>query len=295
MSTHETQGKSGPRRFVATPAEDGWPLERVLAARLGESRRGARRLLDARRVFVNDRRVWMARHRVQAGDRIELYAGPASAESACGRILHEAADALVVDKPARVVSTGPGGVDDRWSLRRGGEPLRAIHRLDRDTTGCLILARTPEAAARFVEWFRAGRVVKTYDAIVAGRFPAGRRDIRERVDGRPAWSRVWRVVAGAVASWVRVWIPTGRTHQIRRHLLAIGHPIVGDATYGASRALPPELRAAPRQMLHATEIRFPDGGGGEVVVRSPLPSDFVAELRRFGLDRGVRLRSCAET
>lgn len=269
------------RRFEATPSEDGCPLEFFLANRLGLSRRAARRLLDERRVFVNGRRVWMARHRIDAGDRIEIQPGsPAAPPRAT--VLYDDDDVWVVDKPAGVLSTGPGGFDERFAADRGVAYARAVHRLDRDTTGCLILARSPEAFDRFVEWFRAGRVRKTYDAIAIGRFPPGVRVIREPVDGQSAVSVVRARRTGELASHVRVEILTGRTHQIRRHLLHAGHPIAGDRAYGAGRALPEVLRSVPRQMLHAASVSFPTAAGVRTV-SAPLPRDFARELRRLRL------------
>ncbi len=279
------------RRWVVRPIEDGWPLERFLMGRLNCSRRAARRYLDARAVFVNRRRVWMARHALTAGDIVELAterADPLGRQEllrwAAEPPLYADERLWIVAKPAGVVSTGEGGWD-RWvASAHGLSWLRAAHRLDRETSGCLMLARSESALKEIVDWFRHGWVRKWYDAIVIGRVQFDRQVIRRPLDGQPALTRCQRQSAGDLASHLRLEIPTGRTHQIRRHLAAIGHPVLGDSIYAVGEHWPVELRRVPRLMLHASRIEFPAvRGGGRQRVSSMLPEDFQRELRRLGL------------
>jgi len=276
--------------MMVTPVEDGRTLEVVIGERLRLSRRAARRLLDARCVFVNDRRVWMARHRVDAGDRIEVHAAAlpqAPVDVAPGRsplrVLFEDARAIVVDKPAGLLSNGEDSAEEAMRMRRKDPAIRAAHRLDRDTTGCLLLARSDAVFDEAVEWFRAGRVRKIYEAIATGRVGRDLRGITRPIDGQTAVTRVTVLDANDEASHLRLAIETGRTHQIRRHLEGEGHPIAGDKTYGTSRRAGDRLRSIPRQMLHAAEIAFPAPGSGVVSVRAPLPADFRDALQRLRL------------
>ncbi len=282
-ATGTTEGGSNLRAFRADPADDGRPIERVLMRRLDLSRRAARRLLDTRRVFVNGRRVWIAHHVVRDGDRIETPNDAGRSEAASIPILFEDDELIVADKPAGVVTTGEDGVEGRLRRERDEPGLAAVHRLDRDTTGCLLLARTAAGLERMIGEFRAGRVHKWYRAIVIGRWPVERREIRRPIEGLTAVTRVRLVAATDLASHLEVEIETGRTHQIRRHLAGVGHPVVGDPLYGAGVIVGPGLRAVPRQMLHAERIEFADVHGRRVSVTSPLPVDFRATLRRLGL------------
>ncbi len=282
-ATGTTAGGSSLRAFRAAAADDGRPIERVLMRRLDLSRRAARRLLDTRRVFVNGRRVWIAHHVVHDGDRIEAPTDVGRAETAAIPIRFENDELVVADKPVGIVTTGEDGLEGRLRRERAEPGLAAVHRLDRDTTGCLLLARTAAGLERMIGEFRAGRVRKAYRAIVIGRWPAERREIRRPIEGLTAVTRVRLVAASDGASHLEVEIETGRTHQIRRHLAGAGHPVAGDPLYGAGVIVGPELRAVPRQMLHAERIEFPDAQGRRVAVTAPLPADFRATLRRLGL------------
>ena len=203
-------------------------------------------------------------------------------------ILHIDAHLLVIDKPAGLaVHPGPRTPrsleDHLWELREGfvRNPQPA-HRLDRDTSGCLVLVRHPKAHKRLTQLFETGRVGKTYLAVVDGA-PAddeGRIDAplikissaaagwRMKVDagGKTAATR-WRVLLRDGARTLVEFSPeTGRTHQVRVHAAALGHPILGDPVYGAG--------AGPMR-LHAAAIEVPYlEGRAAVRVTAPLPADW---------------------
>lgn len=270
--------------------ERGMPLIDQVAEALGGSRRAAKRRLDARDVFVNGRRIWMARHPLKKGDVVEVVgaAGPRPrADAAELRPLYEDADYLVVDKPAGLTSTGVDSVESRLRDARGDVSWAAVHRLDRDTTGCLLFARGEQARALAVAEFRRGTVKKTYEAIVIGRVPAHLRRLDAPIEGRTAITRVSVRARGSETSWVRVDIETGRTHQIRRHLSDARHPVLGDRAYGTARPLDAALRAVPRPMLHALRLELPrPGAQANIEADAPRPDDFNTWLRRLGLERG---------
>ncbi len=267
--------------------EHGCTLLEFLAERLRISRRQAKAMLDARSVFVNRRRVWMARHALRQGDLVEVQTpSMPAAKPPAVRLLHQDDHFLIVDKPAGMLVDGPRGVEAELRKLLHSDDIRLVHRLDKDTSGCLMLARNRAAFDAMVPLFEHHRVIKVYDVIVAGRFPKGVRTIQKDVDGRAAVTHVLLLSAGEHASHLRVRIETGRTHQIRKHMLALRHPVVGDRQYAAGPVQDDALRIVPRQMLHASQLAFIHPiTGASVRVKAPMPPDFARQLRKLGLSR----------
>jgi 23S rRNA pseudouridine1911/1915/1917 synthase len=206
---------------------------------------------------------------------------------------------LVVDKaPGVVVHPAKGHHADTLSqllagTAAGGDPARAgiVHRLDRDTSGLLVVARSDEAHALLQQALARREIEREYLALVLGRPPARSGTIEAPI-GRDARVRTRMAVGGAHArearthfeldralaehSLLRLHLETGRTHQIRVHLQAIGHPVAGDPEYGGARAL-----GLGRQFLHATRLAFAHPiTGAPVYVHSPLPADLEDALAR---------------
>ncbi|MCF8041586.1 MAG: RluA family pseudouridine synthase [Desulfarculaceae bacterium] len=298
----------------------GQRLDALVAELLGPelSRAQVQRLLKEGRVTLEGRPV-RASAKVQPGQAIVVQVpDPEPLELAPEDqglwVLYEDADLIVVNKAAGVV-VHPAAGHTSGTLVAGllhhcgdlsgiGGKLRPgiVHRLDKDTSGALVAAKSEAAHRGLVAAFAAGRVDKTYLALVHGRpplsgeasSPIGRHPVdRKRMStharhGKSAVSR-WRVTRrfGQEASLLRVNILTGRTHQIRVHLFESGFPVCGDRTYGGRRAragLPGQaglaLKAAGRQMLHAALLAFDHPvSGGRVEVTAPLPEDFRAVLR----------------
>jgi 23S rRNA pseudouridine1911/1915/1917 synthase len=218
---------------------------------------------------------------------------------------------LAVDKPAGIVVHPVNAVRENSLIRmlrrqEGAEGLRLVHRLDRETSGVLLVAEDSAAASVLSTAFEQGRVQKEYLAVVAGEtardegtisFPIGegdrsrvfvRREIRE--GGERAVTR-WRVERRLPdVTLLRVFPETGRRHQLRVHLAAIGHPILGDILYGrpdadyldlvkGTRDARRDEGGPARQLLHCARLVFPDPRGtAEIAVGSPLPDDFEAIL-----------------
>jgi len=203
------------------------------------------------------------------------------------RVLFIDAEAIVIDKPAGLpVDTPKGGGDSVMSrldeLRFGFQrPPRPVHRLDRDTSGCLLLARNPKAAKRFGDAFEQGLVEKVYIAVVAAEvagegmieLPLAKTSSAEEgwrmvVDpkGKPARTK-WRALATCEGlSLVEFRPETGRTHQIRAHAsYGLGAPIVGDPVYG---------RGGDAVLLHALRLVLPRRGKPAIDVTAPLPERF---------------------
>jgi 23S rRNA pseudouridine1911/1915/1917 synthase len=176
-----------------------------------------------------------------------------------------------------------------------------VHRLDKDTSGCLLVAKTPEAHHALQKQFEERNVRKTYLALVAG-VPKEKTALIDAPMGRHGASRTRMAVIGASktreaqttytvlssakeASLLEVALHTGRTHQARVHLRAINHPILGDPTYHTDSSLRLSRQlAVPRVCLHAWSLAFtPPGAKKAVAVSTPLPSDIASVLARLGL------------
>lgn len=282
-------------------------LQDFLAQRFSLSRRTAKAVVDGRSVWVNRSCVWMARATLKTGDTVELPArvvtaaqrqsgvpkGGAAERSAAEsdrhvRVIWRDDNYLICDKPAGLLSCGDAKSVESLLRRQEGIPtLSAVHRLDRDTTGCLLFAKNHASREAAVAVFRTRGTVKVYHAIVAGRFPFAHQKIDAPLDGQDALSRVARESCSDAASFLRVRIETGRTNQIRRHLACVRFPVVGDRVFGLKRARDPRLMQVSRQMLHASTLTLPHplDPHGEISAHAPLPADFRSTLKLFGMGR----------
>lgn len=273
------------RPLTVSAAEAGTPLDLFLARRLAISRKQAKRLLDERLVFVNRRRIWMARHPLEPEDCVEIpsLAAPTAGATAIP-VLYRDADYLVAAKPAGLASNGDGSVEERLQRELRLPALEAVHRLDRDTTGCLWCSLNASARAIATALFKEKAVTKTYHAIAGGRVPAAGLTITDPIDGLPAVTHVKLLSGNPVASHVKILIETGRTHQIRKHMASVRHPVLGDRSYLTREIEEPRVRQVPRQMLHASGLAFPHPKTGQTIrVKAPLPADFKRVLRTLGL------------
>jgi 23S rRNA pseudouridine1911/1915/1917 synthase len=292
------------RRLEVGAEAAGERLDAFLAGPLG-SRSRAQRLIEAGAVRV-DGGVRPKNHRLGGGERLEVdESDPAPVERApvALKVAYEDDAVLVVDKPAGVVVhggagiTGPTLVDALSGRIAGGpDPQRpgVVHRLDRDTSGLLVLARTEEAYEALQGAMARRAVEREYLALVEGIPPAraglidapiGRdRRIRTQMStdtDAPREARTRFAVErtfGKDAALLRVTLETGRTHQVRVHLRAIGHPVAGDPEYGTAGRF-----GLGRQFLHAHRLAFAHPLTGErVELTSPLPDDLLRALQRLG-------------
>ena len=279
-------------------------LQDFLALKFSLSRRTAKAMIDGRSVWVNRKCVWIARFALRTGDLVEIpsqVVKGAVRQSGGGedvrretkdvrhvRVLWSNDSYLVCDKPAGVVSCDdPKSVETILREQEKIPTLEAVHRLDRDTTGCLMFAKNHAAFLAAVEVFKTHKVSKVYHAVATGSFKYAHQVIDSPIDGQPAVSKVTREGASADASFLRIRIETGRTNQIRKHLASVRAPIVGDRVFGLKSARDPRLMQVPRQMLHASTLTLPDplSPHDEISVQSPLPADFRATLKLFGMGK----------
>jgi 23S rRNA pseudouridine1911/1915/1917 synthase len=269
------------------------------------SRAEAQRLIADGRVLV-DGRERAKRHLLAEGEKIAVRPAPPPRtdlrpEPVPLEVVYEDEHLLLVDKPAGVVThPGPGHASGTLvhgllahAIAGGDDPLRPgiVHRLDRDTSGLLIVARTPRAHRRLQRALRERQVERRYLALVHGEPPpamtvdrpiARDRRVRTRMtargvrEGRDAVTHLRRLERLSRHSLVEARLETGRTHQIRVHLEAVGHPVAGDRVYGRR----PDELSLSRQFLHAHQLRLshPETGA-PIAAESPLPPDLEDALR----------------
>lgn len=304
--------------FTSEPAHSGKRLDAFLHEALPEySRSRLQSWIKSDRVLV-DGQATRASYILHGGERIAVTPAnlpplKAEPEALPLKVLYEDPDVVVVDKPAgMVVHAGAGhgrGTLVNALLYRFGTlssvngNLRPgiVHRLDRETSGVLVVARTDRAHQALAAQFHDRLVEKIYLALVHGRMkqPQGRitapisRDPVRRVrmtarlkTGRAALTEYRALEHFEKFSYLEVRIGTGRTHQIRVHLASIGHPIAGDRLYGAPAKIP-ALPALARFFLHAHRLRFRSPSTGEwISVESPLPPELASFLEALRIQRG---------
>ena len=285
-------------------------LDVVVADRAGVSRAAAARLIEEGRVTVDGVRRPKS-HRVEPGQQVEIADAPEAPgvspePPAEFEVVFQDDHLLVVDKPAGVV-VHPGAGQTGGTLAQaltgvaagGPDPERAgiVHRLDKDTSGLMLVARSEEVHRRLQAMIRAREVIREYLALVEGRpdadsgtidAPLGRDRVRRdlvstRSDrARAAVTHFWLLDALPRTSLLRVRLETGRTHQIRAHLAAIGHPVCGDVRYGGGPC--GRRLGLTRQFLHARSVVFRHPvTGEELACESKPPVDL-----RHALDAATR-------
>jgi len=287
-------------------------LDLAVSQAFGLSRRTAREAVRAGRVDVDGITADEPGGNVGQDAKITLSPGRPARYRVRSRlcVLAEDADFLIVDKPAGLLTVPTAGQEKDTLLARALDYLHhrfgrrptafVVHRLDRDTSGAVVFARTRSVLHFLQELFRRHAIEREYIAIVegnpseSGRFSTAlvtdRGDSRRGVaragePGKRAVTRYRVVERLAGASLVSVELETGRTHQIRIHFASAGHPVLGDRVYRGRNAPPPPA-LAPRQMLHARRLGFPHPRtGGAVRAESPLPADFLDVLARLRAKR----------
>lgn len=316
------------RTFRADRGDAGSRLDRVLRRHLadlhGTSRARLQRWVDQGRVWVNGRPASKPAARVAPGDEVavtvpEQPARPLQAQSIPLRVLYEDEHLLAVDKPAGLVVHPSFGHRDGtlmnallWRAAAWGRDRRPslVHRLDKHTSGVVLVAKSREVHAGLARTMAAGGAAKEYLAVVYGRVPTARGRIALRLARDPLDRR--RVIAVATGgresltlyervarsrgeqaglALLRCQLVSGRLHQIRVHLAATGWPIVGDPVYGeprwralASAELAAAAREFPRQALHAWRLRLEHPVlGRPLELVAPLPDDIAGLLRAAGI------------
>jgi 23S rRNA pseudouridine955/2504/2580 synthase len=317
--------RTAVQHFEVSPDEGGQRLDNYVQRLLGGVPRSrVYRVIRKGEVRVNGRRAGPAL-RLQPHDRVRIppvrLASPAETSvppqelvaRVAKAVIHEDENLLVLAKPAGIAVHGGSGVSfgviEALRTQRPTESLELVHRLDRDTSGCLLVARRRPALRTLHELIREDAMEKRYLALVKGSWELGAKRIAVplRTDTRVGGERTVRAAAsgkpsvsdfrpvqffGKTATLVEVTLRTGRTHQIRVHAAHAGHPVAGDAKYGDA-AFNEQLKALGlhRMFLHAHSLSFAWPQGGEFSVNTPLPPELAAVIDALATSGAARDRS----
>ena len=287
--------------------EDGFLIEILSLLHPEAKRNSLRRMIDHGRVTVDGTRASRAKQEVSAGSAVETLSrteveGPSKKGGTPEPdVLYDDKHLMVVNKPAGLLSVAtPRGEPDtmfdralRWVSKNQSKRVHLVHRLDRETSGCLVLAKSPEVRDLLQSQFKNRTVERIYHAVVFGSPPSSSgistsrvketKDKRVRLvqkgerGGKEAITH-WEVEErGPIHTLVRIKIDTGRRAQIRLHMSELGCPVSGDTRYGRGKA------SVNRLCLHATSLGFDHPYGGRMEVESVIPSNLMSELRRKSL------------
>ncbi|MDF7808170.1 RluA family pseudouridine synthase [Pontiellaceae bacterium B12219] len=269
--------------FTVQYKDEGKRLFAVIAEQLNISKKQAQAAIDAKLVLVNGKRVWIRRHEVKEDDLVEImiddFKKPTAKHIA---ILWQDKDYLIVNKPAYyVTNAADDSIEAKLRIQEKIPSICAVHRLDKETSGCVIFAKNSESKKVMLPLFKGRDIMKIYRAITVGEVPKIWKEIRTDIDGYMSTTLLKILDTKKQASYLELRIETGRTHQIRRHLADKRYPVMGDKKYGGTGN---EISLEqPRQMLHAYRLIFPHPKTGEPIrATAPLPGDFkkcLAQLR----------------
>jgi 23S rRNA pseudouridine1911/1915/1917 synthase len=299
--------------LTVSPEADRERLDRFVTVRTGISRSQVKHLVERSLIVINGRAALKTGHLVRAGDRVEVTVPQPETEELLPediqlQVLYHDRHLVVVDKPAGMV-VYPAAGHGRGTLMNAlryrfthlatiGAPLRpgVVHRLDKETSGVMVVALSDRAYYGLVAQFRERSIERAYVALIfgnprnasgeislsIGRSPADRKKMSTRSRRGKQAKTSWKAVRHfGDAAMVEARLSTGRTHQVRVHFAALGHPVLGDRTYGKKTSL---TRASgkisfPRQMLHAAFLGFTHPVTGKrLQFSAPLPPDMAHAL-----------------
>jgi 23S rRNA pseudouridine1911/1915/1917 synthase len=262
----------------------GQDLKSFLALSLSISKSKAKELIDAKLVFVNNKRIWIATHQLCPGDEVSVDMPDTARKTDKIDILYEDDNVIAINKPSGLVSDRAGDSCESLLKKQLNNPkICAIHRLDKETTGVMLLAKSYQVFEAFKAMWQEKEVDKVYYAISTGEAAFKRETVNEPVDGRDAISHVELLAKGYGLSLFRVKMETGRKHQIRIHLKFLGHPVLGDKEYGPNIIEGEWRKKIKRQMLHAREISYTDPVTGKKTrVIASFPQDFTEVAAKAG-------------
>jgi RluA family pseudouridine synthase len=259
-------------------------LKHFISEKAGISGKKAKALIDSRRVFVNNRRVWMAAHMLSPGDIVNIpeeTAGAAAQQEY--RIIYRDNDIIAADKPAGMLSDrDANSLEEKLKKSTGNQKLRAIHRLDRETSGIILYAASSGVFEAYKAMWEEKEVRKEYFAVSIGEAGFDEKRVSSPVDNKPAASDIKVISRGAGLTLFMVKIATGRKHQIRVHLASIGHPVAGDTLYGPKN-ISGSLQGLSRHMLHAYRLKFKcPVTAKEMDLKAPMAGEMLETAKKAG-------------
>ncbi len=302
-----------PARFVTVDSDTAERrIDNFLLAELkGLPRSRVYKMIRSGEVRVNKGRIKPS-HRLSDGDIVRIPPVVQSTEPSKAPensawinkyIIYQDADVIAVNKPSGLAVHGGSGISAGLiELLRAANPqeksLELVHRLDRSTSGCILVARKRSSLRYLHEAFREGAVKKSYLTLLEGRLASGSQDVKLPLEvhtrkggerhvtvsdsGKPAHTRFIPLGIHAEATYCKVDLFTGRTHQIRVHAQSLGHPVLGDDRYGNPDSNAQRKLKLKRLFLHAAVLEYPDrNGNGDIMIEAPLGEELSAVLNRL--------------
>lgn len=294
-----------PLKYIVPAEEEGWTVKDIMRRRMGISRKHLSRLKQTDGVKLNGKSVYVSVP-VVAGDQVSAQMEAEESDDILAepmpiRVLYEDEDVLIIDKPSGLIvhpthghytGTIANGVIHYWQSKGEKHRFRPVHRLDQETSGVLLIAKNKHAHHVLSEQWQQQKVNKYYRAIVHGRLLLQEGTINVPIDRNPEDPKRRIVTADGYPSvthymveqqWqdgalVRIELETGRTHQIRVHMQAIGHPLIGDTFYGEGL----ETYGVTRHALHAYRLQFFHPRSGQLMdMESAMPDDILELMERL--------------
>ncbi|EEP61178.1 RluA family pseudouridine synthase [Sulfurihydrogenibium yellowstonense] len=248
-------------------------LKDFIAESLKISKNQAKDIIDSRNVIVNNKRVWIASHNLKPGDVVEIVQSEPKNDL---KILYEDDYIIAIDKPPTIVSDKESSsAEDLLRKKLKNDKIKAIHRLDKETSGVLLFAKDYKIFEKFKEIWEDKNVLKIYLAISHNEANFKDFTINHDIEGKQAITHLKVLSKGNGFTYFQVRIETGRKHQIRKHLASIRHPIVGDKIYGIKKFENNLVKRVTRQMLHSHKLVLPHPYlNKKIEITAPIPSDF---------------------
>ena len=241
--------------FTVNNNQDGERLFVVISEYLSISRKLSQKIIDEKLVLINKKRIWM---------KDKYY--------------------IIANKPPGLITNAhKEGLERILCSQENNPDIIAVHRLDKETSGCIIFSTSKNAKEKAIPLFKENRIIKIYRGITIGKFPEIKREIINDIDGYIAKTKIKVLDSSRTNSYLEIQIETGRTHQIRKHLAANRYPILGDKKYAGDKDIL-SLKQS-RQMLHAYKLIFNHPYTNQNInIRASLPQDFKRCLNQLKLN-----------
>jgi len=251
-------------------------LKTFISEVLGVTKNKAKRIIDGRSVFVNGKRIWIASHILKKGDNVEIpYVEEYPNWNIEESLIYEDGFIIAVQKPPFLESEGKKGSVEYLLKEYISKKVRAIHRLDRETSGVIIFAKNDFVFNRFKELWHKKEITKIYLSISFGEARFKKKVVNLPIEKKYAKSIFLTKKISKGFTFFEIEIKTGRKHQIRIHSSKIRHPIVGDKIYGLKNIEDPLVKGVRRQLLHAYRLRFLHPFTNKILeIKAPIYQDF---------------------
>ncbi|WFB35343.1 RluA family pseudouridine synthase [Kiritimatiellota bacterium B12222] len=271
---------------LISPKDQGKTLLLYLREELQISNRQAKDLLDRRSVFVNGKRVWIAKHKLKIGDLVEYPPVQEKRErSPKIEIVYKDPFLLAVNKaPGLISDREKNSVEDLLRKQEGNPSIRALHRLDKETSGLLMFLYNSQHREAYLDLFRRQEIAKVYQCLLAGQPQEYQITVRKVLDSKTAETNFRFLKRQGEFCKAECKISTGRLHQIRRHALEINCRVAGDRKYAQNMPISTLEKSLPRQMLHAYGVEFIcPKSKKKIQIHAPLAPDFQKAVKQMGL------------